>query len=152
MKRFKFTLESVHSLREMRREEAERALADANAKVARAAQDVEEAERARERAACESAESLQAAEINPFEAAMRADFLVSLAWQQQAARAALHTAECEHEARRKAVVEAARAAETTAKLRERERERYLLEAARAEQTMLDEMASTSMARMTEARR
>lgn len=146
MKRFHFPLQTVHNMREMVRDEAEKHLAHAASKVSEAESCLDEAGRSLTSAADIYAERLQSGTIDPHETALRADYIASLARREQEARARLTQLERELEERRLVVVEAARAAEATSKLRERQLARHTLEASRQEQNMLDEMATVSSAR------
>jgi flagellar export protein FliJ len=139
MKRFRFSLETVHNLRELRRDEAERQLAQAAAVVMTAATAVEEIQH--RRAAIEaklvagSTGDLCAAEI-----AMQVNYLAALAQREVEAREQLAALERERETRRQSAMAATREAEVTSQLRARQHARHSAEAARAEQNMLDEMA------------
>jgi len=146
MKRVPFPLQTVHNLREMRREEAERQLAQAASAVDEAAAQLEEAIRFHAATAEEYAENYGAGALDPQEAAMRSNYLTALARRIQAARAHLAQRQNEYEAQRRLTITAARNAEVTAKLREHHDARHEAEAARVEQTQLDEMATVAQAR------
>ncbi|HYE73991.1 MAG TPA: flagellar export protein FliJ [Blastocatellia bacterium] len=146
MKRFKFSLQTLHELRERAREEAESKLSQAHAKVAQAEAALEQAQLARNLALENNAHYLSSGQINSHEVAMRADYIAVLdrriaeAWQQ------LNQAQIEREARMREAVKAAMAAEATAKLREKHRARHESEVARTEQEWLDELATLASAR------
>lgn len=146
MKRFKFSLQAVHNLRVSERDKAERELASAAAAVVAAQAQVEQAERTRTIAEEVSARALRAAELDPHEAAQRADYLYSLVERKRQAQIRLAVLEQERESRREALVQASRGARTTEQLRERHLAHYHLEAARVEQNALDEMATVAAAR------
>lgn len=146
MKKFKFTLASVHSVREMTREKAERELAAAQSKLQEASARVEESERLREEATCEYASKLFSGDIDPFEAALYSDHLVALGRREAEAQALLGEAKRAREYARQVLLDASRGEEATARLRERQRERHAAEAAKEEQLLLDEMATMSLAR------
>jgi flagellar export protein FliJ len=141
MKRFHFPLQTVHNLREMRLEEAERVLAEAITKVAEARISLDELVRTREKATDEYSSKISSGVIDPYEMMMTISYLDQLSLKECEARARLATLEKECDARRFAVTEAAKEAEATAKLRERHHKRYKAEQARSEQEMLDEMAT-----------
>ena len=146
MKRFKFSLQTVHDLRVNIRDQAEQALAAASASVSEAAARVEEMERLRRAAAEDHAAKLQSGAVDPFEAALFVNYMHAMAKRETEARRRLSMLERERDARRELAVEAARHAETTTKLRERHRERHAARSASAEQNMLDEMATIAVAR------
>jgi flagellar protein FliJ len=146
VKRFKFSLQTLHDLRERRREEAEAALAAAHAQVVAAEAAVAEAVSARRQALESNAAFLSPGPINTHEIALGAGYVAALDRRIAEARQRLIEAERERDARRQAAVAAATAAEATAKLREKHRARHDAEASRAEQDSLDELAVMSGAR------
>lgn len=147
MKKFRFTLQTVHDLRAARRDEAERALATASRVVAEAEEQLAETSSAHARAMEDFAAKLQAGEIDPLDAELSVDYLASLVERKLEAHARLKELEEKREQQREETVEAARSAETTARLRERQHERHQLQMARAEQQILDEMATLTQARL-----
>ena len=147
MKRFRFSLQSVHDLRETLRDEAERQLALAMAEAAAASKRITEAEELIVRTGADFAARLQSGKVlDPQEAALCADYLSVLVRRIKDEKIRLKDLESACEFKRLAVVEAARAAEATAKLRDRQQSRHTAEAARHEQNMLDEIATLSSAR------
>lgn len=146
MKRFKFSLQTLHDLREQEREEAERALAQAAAEVTQAAARVEELRAAINEAVLAYAASLQTKELKPHEAQMHTEYLVTLDQQLAAARAHHTACERQREVRLQELVKASAAAEATTKLREQYYARYVAELAREEQTLMDELATIAAAR------
>ncbi|MEJ7708486.1 MAG: flagellar export protein FliJ [Pyrinomonadaceae bacterium] len=146
MKRFHFQLQTVHDIRESQRDRAERELAEAAAQVSAGAARLNEAERQLSIAAETYAAMLHAGVIDSYEAAQRANYILTLTRLQQDARTRLAALEREREEQRLAVVEASRAAETTSRLRERQHARHNLEVTRQEQNMLDEIATSAIAR------
>jgi flagellar protein FliJ len=146
VKRFKFSLQTLHDLRERRREEAEAALAAAHAKVVQAEAAVAESVSARRQALESNAAFLRPGPINPQEIALGAGYVAALDRRIAVARQNLMEAERERDDRRQAAVAAATAAEATAKLREKHRARHDAEASRAEQDSLDELAVMAGAR------
>lgn len=146
MKRFKFSLQTVHNLRVSKRDKAELELAQAAAEVAKAIDQIAEAEQVRVAAEEECAQMLRTPMIDPHEVGLRSEYLYSLATQKSHAQARLATLEQEREAQRELLVQASRAARTTEQLRERHLAHYQFEAARVEQYALDEMAVLAAAR------
>ncbi|MGH9942500.1 MAG: flagellar export protein FliJ [Pyrinomonadaceae bacterium] len=144
--KFRFTLQSVHDLRETRREEAERELARAYARLtdAHARLDgVIETRLAYER---DCASLMQNAPLDPADLAARSDYLSSLLNSERAARGRIAELEGERDRLRQHLVEATRNCEVTSTLRERQRSRFEFEASRREQLMLDELATLGAAR------
>lgn len=146
MKKFRFTLQPIHDLREMRRDEAERSHAQAIAAVTEANSRLDEAESTRREAAESLRSLLQHGQLDPHEVALRSSYLSSLIAREADARTRLAALEEERERRRHKMAEAARAAEATAKLRERQSARHFEALARYEQNQLDEMAVVTAAR------
>lgn len=146
MKRFRFPLQAVHNLRQMRRDEAERELAQAAAEVSHGAARLDEVACTRTAATEAYLRALQKSDIDQHEMALRINYLASLTQRESEARARLAELESAREAQRQLVTRAARDAEATAKLRERHRVRHETEAARAEQNNLDEIATVAIAR------
>jgi flagellar export protein FliJ len=146
MKKFKFSLQSVHELRELKKDEAEQDLAKASARVLDASSRLDDIIRERNLAADSYLQTLLTGNLSPQEAALRANYLDSLARQESEARLFLERLEREREEVRRNAAEAARNAEATTKLRERHLARHGAEVAREEQNLLDEMAMISVAR------
>src|SRR5437870_2662032 len=115
MKRVPFPLQAVHNLREMRREEAERQLAQAASAVNEAVTQLEEAIRLHAATAESYAETYCAGVIDPQQAAMQSDYLAALARRIQAARLGLAQRQDEYEVRRQLAITAERNAKITAK-------------------------------------
>ena len=144
MKRFRFSLESVHNLREARRDEAEQQLAQSAAVVSAAAATVEEIER--HRAAVEEKLARATGPLCAAELALQVNYLELLIQYEQAARQRLAALEREREAQRQTTLTAAREAEVTGQLRARQQARHAAEGARAEQHFMDEMAISATLR------
>jgi flagellar FliJ protein len=146
MKRFEFSLQTVHDFRHRKREEAEREFAEATSKVAQAEALLEEIQCKRAEALEAYALQLQSSQLDPNESLLRLEYLSALERQAITAQAQLRLLEEACEVRRQALVEANRAAEATEKLREQQRARHEAETAREEQNSLDEMATAATAR------
>ena len=146
MKRFQFRLQSVHDLRQQRRDEAASALGAAAARVDAARRHLTSANEARLRVTSEYLSSLEAECFDPRSAALRSSFLAHLAQRESEAAAKLAAAEREHDGVLRTAVESARAAETTTRLRERQQALHAESAARSQQQALDELATLGAAR------
>ncbi len=147
MKKFRFTLQAVHELREARRAEAERALVRADDAARAAAHGVEEIRQTHERAADDYAARLRTGDIDPFGSALSVNYLAALTRREREAHAHLSELEREREIQRAQTAAAARDAQATARLHERQRDRHQREVARVEQEMLDEMATLAKSRL-----
>lgn len=146
MKKFKFSLQTVHDIRDKRREQEQLRLADLQADAAKAVAELREIENLRRAATENYARLLQSNKIDAAEMSLTARYLTALYNREQAAQANLREAERVCAAQSETVVEAQREVEATAKLRERQRARYALEAARHEQNALDETTAVNFAR------
>lgn len=146
MKRFKFSLQTVHNLRVAERDKAEREMARASADVANAVSQIAEAEIVRMAAEEDCAQALRTPAIDAHEVALHSNYLYALAGRKCHAQDRLAKLEQEREAQRGLLVQASRAARTTEQLRERHLAHHQFEAARDEQNALDEMAVMAAAR------
>jgi flagellar export protein FliJ len=146
MKQFKFSLQTLHDLRQQEREEAERALGLATAVVAEATAKIEGLLDAINQALAAHAVQLRTQEPNPREAEMHTEYLLTLERHLAEARATHAVLERARQMKLQEYVKASAAAEATAKLREQYYARYVLELAREEQNMLDEWATIATVR------
>lgn len=138
MKRFKFSLATVHSLREQRKDATERELGRAAAAVVSA---IEAADAiARQRDAHEAKLAHLTGQVYAEDLLMELNYLGLLAQREEEARQHVATLERERERCRTVAVTAAREAEVTEQLRQRQQARYAAETARVEQEMLDELS------------
>lgn len=146
MKKFKFTLQPVHNLREAKLEQEQLRLASLQEALAKAFDSLEKAERERLDATDEYARKIQAGELPSLDFSLMMNYLKTLAHREKEARKNLDDAKhaCAQQINR--LTEAMRDVEATGKLRERQQARHDLELARAEQNTLDEMVSISYAR------
>lgn len=146
MKKFKFSLQTVHNLREVKREQEQLKLADLRTKLDDASTQLQAVENKRRETLDKYSEQLQRGEIDAFQMALLTDYLKALSNRETAARENVKLAQqaCAHQT--KTLAEAARCVEVTAKLHERQRAKFELEAARVEQNNLDEMVSLNFAR------
>lgn len=141
MKRFRFSLETVHNLREARRDEAEQRLAQTAAGIQAATEAVAEIER--QRAAVETKLAQATGPLCTAELTLHVNYLELLAQREREARAHLAALEREREAQRQATLAATREAKVTGQLRARQHARHTAELVRAEQQLLDELAITA---------
>lgn len=146
MKRFNFSLQTVHNVREIRRDAAERALAAVAAELQGAREQLERVLRQRQAAMDKYLLILQSQEIDAVTFASHTDYIGSLVLLERQARVMILQVEERITVKRKVLIEASRQTETTANLRERQRERHHLETAQHEQKMLDEMAVVAATR------
>lgn len=146
MKRFNFSLQVVHNVREIRRDTAERALAAVSAELQAVQEQLETVLRQRRSAMDKYLLLQQSPEIEASVFATHSDYIASLILRERQTRVRIIEVEERITASRKVLTEASRQTETTANLRERQRERHHLEAAQHEQNMLDEMATVAATR------
>ena len=146
MKRFKFSLQTVHDFREFRRDAAEREFAEALDHLYRAQSQLEEVKRAHRTATDNYLLLYQSREIQATMVASHTDFIASLMRREHEVINQIAGLEKQLETKRHAVTEAMRATKTTAQLSDRQRERHDVDVARMEQTLSDEMAVAAMTR------
>jgi len=140
MKRFKFSLQAVHNLREMHLDAAEQEFAKVRAELSEAQKQLDEIRQLREAAMDDYLKLHESGEIQAAVIATHTEYIGSLMQLERKTRALITQIEQKLTTRRQLVTEAARQTETTANLRDRQKERHHLESARHEQKMLDEMA------------
>ena len=151
MKRFKFSLQTLHDLREQERETAEIALGAATAAVTAAAAQIEALLHTITQAMAAYSSALRTKEPKLCEVEMQTDYLATLEQQLTAARVNHASLERAREVKLQELVKASAAAEATAKLREQYYARYVFELAREEQNLMDELATiATVRRMREA--
>jgi flagellar export protein FliJ len=146
MKRFNFTLQTVHYVREVKRDAAERALAAVAVELQAAQEQLETVLRQRHAAMEKYVLVHQSQEIEAAIFASHTDYIGSLILRERQARVMILQVEERVTVKRKVLTEASRQTETTANLRERQRERHHQEIAQHEQKMLDEMAVVATTR------
>ena len=146
MKKFRFSLQTVHDLRAKARDAAEQELAHAFSHVRDARFELEATIQLREQVTDDYAAALHADSLDPQDAALRNDFLRSLIERETEHRA--HIAQLEEvvAAKREHLARLAREAQVTARLREQHLSRHCSEVARHEQNMIDEAATLIAAR------
>jgi flagellar export protein FliJ len=147
MKKFKFTLQTVHTVRELQRDSAERELGQAHVELAKAKTHLQQVLNQRKIAVDRYCELHLSRQIEATAMVMHTNYIGSLMELERLARINIIRHEQFVENKRKLLVEASRQSETTANLRERQFERHTLEVARKEQNLLDEMAILSIGRL-----
>ena len=147
MKKFKFTLDSVHTVREIRKERESVRLAQLNAEAERAEKRVANIESMRRDAIETYTRRLACGErIDALEMELSSRHFSSLDVLQLEAEAYLADRRRACEAQMANVTEAMREVKITENLRETQRERHRFESERREQIGVDEMVSTGFAR------
>lgn len=146
MKRFHFSLQAVHNVREIRRDAAQVALAAVAVELQGAKTILETVLRQRQSAMDKYLALQQSTEIEAATFASHTDYIGSLLLLERQAHATILQVEEKITIKRQFLTEASRQTETTANLRERQRARHRLEIAQHEQKVLDEMAVVSVTR------
>lgn len=146
MKRFKFSLQTLHELREQERDTAERVLQEATAAVAKAEARIEEIMRTITQTVASYSATMRSKELNAREAEMHTEYIATLERQLAEARQQHAALVQEREVKLQEFVKASTAAEATTKLREQYYARYLSELAREEQNLMDELATIATVR------
>lgn len=147
MKKFKFTLQTVHKVRELNSERENLALSELQSDAEKAASRVEHIESMRNEAVEKYLDRIgSGGQLNPLEMELNANHFASLNALQKDAQ---KTVEEKRQAclRQMEVVKAARIEmKVTDKLRSDQRQRHQAEADRREQNSVDELVSTKFAR------
>lgn len=146
MKKFKFTLQTVHKIRERRRDNAEQELAAANIELDKAIAHLNDILDMRQHAVNRYVVLHEASQLEASTVAMHTNYIGSLMELERLARISIAKSEKHVALKREKLIEASREEETTANLRDRQFERHVLETARKEQLLLDEMAVLAVAR------
>lgn len=146
MKKFKFTLQTVHQVRELKRDNAERDLVAAGIELDDAKAHLEDVLSMRQKAVNQYVDLHQSRQIEASTVVMHTNYIGSLMELERLARNSIAKKERHVASKREVLIEASRESETTANLRERQFERHVLETARKEQLLLDEMAVLAVAR------
>ena len=118
MKRFKFSLQTLHDLRERERETAEIVLGQATAAVTAAAAQIEELLHTITQAMAAYSTALRTKEPKLREVTMQTEYITALEQQLAVARVTRTTLERAREVRLQELIKASAAAEATVKLRE----------------------------------
>lgn len=147
MKKFKFTLQAVHGVRETRQEQEQLVLSRLQAAAEAEAARIVEIENRRLTALEVYARRLECGEqIDPLEMQLSVKYLTSLDTLALEAKQILKQKQTACEQQSKTLAVAAQAVKATANIRETQRARHHLETARVEQIALDEMVSINYTR------
>ncbi|MBS1792393.1 MAG: flagellar export protein FliJ [Acidobacteria bacterium] len=147
MKKFKFTLQTVHKVREMKQEKELLRMKELQTEVTRAAEQIELLEESYRRALESYGRKLKSGQVmNIGEMELEAMHLTALDRQKQKALDILNEKKraCAEQSAKLAA--AAREVKITDRLRENQALRHRLELARVEQNALDEIVSANFAR------
>lgn len=147
MKKFKFTLQTVHNVREMKQEREEMTLAEIIMEVNRATERIAQIEKMRLEAVEKYTQRLRAGEVlNATEMELNAKYFNSLDGLQREAEKHLSEKNLACTAQRVKLAGAAREVKITERLREQQYLRHQLEADKQQQINLDEIVSAGYAR------
>jgi flagellar export protein FliJ len=151
MKKFKFKLESVHSVREMRKEKEQLIFAQLQNEANKVFEEIEQIEQTRLKAITNYLDKLNRGELtNPVEMEMNLRHITELDRRQREMRAVLEEKKLACSEQGKKVAEANQQVKITDRLRENQQNQHKLEFEREQQHSLDELISTNFARnMTE---
>ena len=151
MKKFKFKLESVHSVREMRQEKEQNILAQLQSEANKVREEIGQLEQSRSKAITNYLDKVNRGEItNPMEMEMNLRHIASLDLRQRELYLVLEDKKLACSEQGKKVAEASQQVKITDRLRENQQNQHKLELERHEQNSLDEIISTNFARnMTE---
>lgn len=149
MKRFKFSLESVHKVREIRQERESAILGELKAEAMRAAERVAHIEAMRREAIDRYTRQVtNGARVDALEMELSSKHFASLDRLQKDAEAELARRNRDCEIQIAAVTEALRNVKITENLRETQVRRHRAEFDRQQQNDVDEIVTTSFARRT----
>jgi len=147
MKKFKFTLQTVHNVREMREEKEQMILMRMQNDVDQAAERVAQIEQMRLQAIENYTARLSSGKpLDAFDLEACSNHLSTLDRFQREAQAMLEQTKQIAAGQSVNVAAAGRAVKITEKLRETQQTRYKVESAKVEQTALDEIVSANFAR------
>lgn len=147
MKKFQFSLQTVHNVRKMRQEKEEIVLSEMQADVERALADLTKIEQMRQAAIENYGLKLKKGEpMNPFEMELHTDHLRALDRLIREVQAKIEEKKQACARQSKVVADAGREVKITERLRENQQARFWLEQQRREQNALDELVSANFAR------
>ncbi|MCY7345026.1 MAG: flagellar export protein FliJ [Pyrinomonadaceae bacterium] len=147
MKKFKFTLQTIHSVREMRQEKEEFVLSQMQAEAIKTAGRIRQIEEARQAAIENYNTSLKRGEaMNIGEMELETAHIASLDRQRRQTQELLEQQNQSCLRQKTTLAAAAREVKVTEKLRETQQTRHRTELDRHEQNALDEMVSANYAR------
>lgn len=147
MKKFNFTLQTVHSVREMRQEKEQLVFSQLQNEAEIVVNQIAEIESRRRTALETYARRLECGEqIDPLEMELSVKYLTSLDLLARHSKQILAEKKQACDKQSEKLAAAAQAVKATAKIRETQRARHHLELARGEQIALDEMVTINFAR------
>lgn len=147
MKKFKFKLESVHSVREMRQEKEQLILAGLQNQANQVCEEIERLEQTRATAIKNYLEKLHRGElVNPVEMEMNLKHIADLDRRRSELHVVLQEKKLACSDQSKKVARANQKVQVTDRLRENQQNQHKLELERHEQNSLDEIISTNFAR------
>lgn len=147
MKKFRFTLQTVHNVREMRQEKEQLLLAQLQSEAAKTAERLAQIKQLYASAVENYNRRLSPGEsMNPIEMQMESNNIVALDRLLRETENALEQKKLDCRRQSEKVAAAVREVKITDSLREKQVARYRLELSRREQNALDEMASAGVAR------
>lgn len=147
MKKFKFTLETVHNVREMKQENEQLKLTELQAEVAKAAEQIEKIEAAYLRAIENYSNKVNSGRsMNIGEMELEAMHISALERQKRRAVEILEEKKRAAQAQSRNLAAAVREVKVTERLRETQALRHRIEADKHEQNAMDELVSANFAR------
>lgn len=147
MKKFKFTLQTVHHVREMRQEKEELVLSEINTEIAQAKSRLTEIEKTRLEAVENYTQKLKKGEpMNPFEMELNTKHIAALDGLIRHAKAAVEQKRLALTAQSHVVAAANQQVKITERLHGNQKKRYQAELDKHEQTEMDELVSANYAR------
>jgi flagellar export protein FliJ len=146
MKKFRFTLQTVHDLRQQTQRQAELALLAARKVITEAMGKLEEARHALEAEMELYRRMFQSGQLDQHKAALRFEYLNVLQARIHAAEEIVVECQRQYTLKQVALVKASIAAEITTRLRDAQSQRHRAEYQRTQQVLLDEMAVLNAAR------
>lgn len=146
MKKFAFSLQTVHQLRDQRREQEELKFASLNQSLNEVNSELVQIEENRRQATKFYADKMQKNELDAFEIGLAMDYLRALSVRESDARARVAQAQTKCQEQSQVLNLAMQAVKATEKLRSQARQKFELEVSRQEQSELDELTVLKFAR------
>ena len=147
MKKFKFKLQTVHSVREMRQEKEQFVLAQLQNEANKVRDEIEQLKQTRTNAIKNYLEKVNGGELtNPAEMELNLRHIADLDRRQRELNELLEEKKSACKEQSKKVAEANKKVKITDKLREKKQNQHKQKLEREEQNSLDELISTSFAR------
>lgn len=147
MKKFKFSLQAVHDVREMRQEKEELVLSEKQNEVNKATARLAEIEKQHLEAIEKYSQKLKKGEaMNPFEMQINTNHIVSLDRSMREAKLIIEQKKQARTEQSQVVAAASREVKVTERLHETQKARHTADVERREQTAIDELVSANFAR------